>query len=399
MEPANNVGSGNIAGTDDNPPVKKKKKPIQRFRKFVNEAKENIWVPRPEATLGYRRIEMPQVATQHLDDLLDYVETKGIRVSRKKLSVGMLRASQKEFSKNSILKTMKSKWYKKKKLIVSADYYVVDGHHRWLAAYNAEGEDFAVDVIFLSANFKDIFRIMHQYDKSYQIPVKEDRQRVVYKSGGQNDERKVVTREQLKLIEKFADKIFAKVGIDVEFTRHFFERINDERNKKQITGVELVDLFAKLYKKHGRRVAKFGPDVEAIVKDMMTDINMPFVLKQGRNGMLELVAKTIMRKKNFKPSKNHNDKLLTVEHLGESYSMDQLKKNRLPLTSTERAECMKKEATWHHGPNGEATPAVWKSQLEDGKVLFVTNTHRAMQVKNSLSAAINSYHDFIKGTA
>jgi hypothetical protein len=42
-----------------------------------------------------------------------------------------------------------------------------------------------------------------------------------------------------------------------------------------------------------------GPDAEAVIKDMKTDINMPFVLNY-KNGELELVAKTIMRKKNFK---------------------------------------------------------------------------------------------------
>ena len=43
-----------------------------------------------------------------------------------------------------------------------------------------------------------------------------------------------------------------------------------------------------------------GPVAEAVIKDMKTDINMPFVINIDRKGMLDLVAKTIMRKKNFK---------------------------------------------------------------------------------------------------
>lgn len=35
---------------------------------------------------------------------------------------------------------------------------------------------------------------------------------------------------------------------------------------------------------------------------MKTDINMPFVLNKNKSGELELVAKTIMRKKNFSTS-------------------------------------------------------------------------------------------------
>lgn len=110
---------------------------------------------------------------------------------------------------------------------------------------------------------------------------------------------KFITKSDLNQIEKYADKLFAKVGIDVEFTRHFLDRVNDERNKKQITSAELTRLFKQTFSKHGKKIPSMGPDAEAVIKDMKTDINMPFVLNY-KNGELELVAKTIMRKKNFK---------------------------------------------------------------------------------------------------
>jgi hypothetical protein len=75
-----------------------------------------------------------------------------------------------------------------------------------------------------------------------------------------------------------------------------------------------------------------------------------------------------------------------------------LKKNKVKLTDEERAEVMKREATWHHGLNGEATPAVWKAEV-DGKTWFVTATHRAYNVRPTLRGAISRYHKFIKGTA
>ena len=43
-----------------------------------------------------------------------------------------------------------------------------------------------------------------------------------------------VSKSDLDQIEKYADKLFASLGIDVEFTRHFLDRVNDERNKKPI---------------------------------------------------------------------------------------------------------------------------------------------------------------------
>lgn len=109
----------------------------------------------------------------------------------------------------------------------------------------------------------------------------------------------MITKSDLDAIEKYADKLFAKVGIDVEFTRHFLDRANDARNKKDINTAELTRLFKQTYKKHGKSIPKLGPDAEAVIKDMKTDINVPFVLNLNR-GELELVAKTVMRKKNFK---------------------------------------------------------------------------------------------------
>ena len=109
-----------------------------------------------------------------------------------------------------------------------------------------------------------------------------------------------VSKSDLDQVEKYADKLFAAVGIDVEFTRHFLDRVNDERNKKPINTAELIRLFRLTYKKHGKKIPKMGPDAQAVVRDMETDINMPFVLNVDRSGMLDLVAKTVMRKKDFK---------------------------------------------------------------------------------------------------
>ena len=110
---------------------------------------------------------------------------------------------------------------------------------------------------------------------------------------------KEIKKSDLDQVEKYADRLFASLGIDVEFTRHFLDRVNDSRNVKQITPAELTRLFKQSYKKYGKKIAKLGPDAEAVINDMKTDINMPFVLNL-KGGELELVAKTVMRKKDFK---------------------------------------------------------------------------------------------------
>ena len=112
-----------------------------------------------------------------------------------------------------------------------------------------------------------------------------------------------VSKKDLDEVEKYADKLFAAVGIDVEFTRHFLDRVNDARNNKQITSAELIRLFRETYKKHGKKIPKLGPDAEAVLNDMKTDINMPFVLKwDNKSQEFDMVAKTVMRKKDFATS-------------------------------------------------------------------------------------------------
>ena len=110
-----------------------------------------------------------------------------------------------------------------------------------------------------------------------------------------------VTQSQLNDIEKYADRLFKAVNVDVNFTRHFVDRVNDKRNEKPISTSELTRLFKQTYKKHGKKIPKMGDDAQAVIHDMQTDINMPFVLAyDDRRKEIDLVAKTIMRKKDFK---------------------------------------------------------------------------------------------------
>ncbi|HEC67111.1 MAG TPA: hypothetical protein ENI23_17680 [bacterium] len=115
---------------------------------------------------------------------------------------------------------------------------------------------------------------------------------------------RAITKSELDVLEKKLDAIFIRVGIDIEFTKHFFERLNDPRNKEQITIEELSSLFNAEFKKYGKELAQLGlnkKDAEAIFKDLNSDINIPFILNfDSRTGAIELISKTIMRKPNFK---------------------------------------------------------------------------------------------------
>jgi hypothetical protein len=115
-----------------------------------------------------------------------------------------------------------------------------------------------------------------------------------------------VSQSQLKELEKYLDQLFKILNVDVSFTKHFLDRVNDSRNGKPITVDELQLLFKKTIQKYGKKIPALGPDAEAVLNDMQTQINLPFILKWDRDSEeLDLVAKTVMRKKNFM---THNQK-------------------------------------------------------------------------------------------
>lgn len=105
-----------------------------------------------------------------------------------------------------------------------------------------------------------------------------------------------LTKDDLKTVEKSADTKLKP--IDVKFTNHFLDRVNDPRNGKEITKPELINFFKRLSrsKKHfGEFLKKYR---EIMVKDKQTNINIPFVQKANK-----LIAKTIMRTANWRQRK------------------------------------------------------------------------------------------------
>lgn len=112
-----------------------------------------------------------------------------------------------------------------------------------------------------------------------------------------------ISKDELKTIETVADNWFRKYNIDVEFTQHFYDRVNDARNGKPISSAELLGIFKRTKDKYGKKLSTSEGDFEAVLKNIQNDLNLPFVLTyNSKNDELELIAKTIMRKKDFKTS-------------------------------------------------------------------------------------------------
>ena len=189
---------------------------------------------------------------------------------------------------------------------------------------------------------------------------------------------KKITQSDLDALEVFADRIFGKVGIDVEFTRHFLDRVNDDRNGEQITGSELTRLFKQEYKRWGKPIAQMGPDAEAVMKDLQTDINMPFALRWDRdNNELDLIVKTVMRKKDFKTSNKEFPVESIEEDREESPSATEMKISDLTISDAGMAIAQSVGG----GSRTDAPLAVTK--LPSGHVYLVNGYHRLVDAMNS----------------
>ena len=120
-----------------------------------------------------------------------------------------------------------------------------------------------------------------------------------------------ITGQDLQKLEKYLNQLFSSLDVDVNFTRHFFNRMNDSRNSPKITIDEIAKLFNNTYRKWGQKISQMKPEAQAVIKAMSTDISLPFVLNWDESGQgIDLIAKTVIRKKNFKTP----DQVLQVEN-------------------------------------------------------------------------------------
>lgn len=149
---------------------------------------------------------------------------------------------------------------------------------------------------------KNLLRLRHNernYSETLDTNMYEGSEYVI-----ENDEScMIITPAHMKAFEQFVDKMFEKFNIDFDFTKHFRERISDTRNDPCISLKEIADTIKKIYNKykHGENTLSKYIDAEVVLKDLQNDLNMPIAIEYDRkNDEIEVVAKTIMRKKNFR---------------------------------------------------------------------------------------------------
>ena len=102
---------------------------------------------------------------------------------------------------------------------------------------------------------------------------------------------------ELRSLEAHLDDLMRPVGLDVEFSKHFVERLLGR--DRSVTAAEVIDAFSKLKQKYKQKLKSYKkkPGQRAILKDFDNDLNVIFGIQPARGSELpDLVNITIMRK-------------------------------------------------------------------------------------------------------
>jgi hypothetical protein len=100
-------------------------------------------------------------------------------------------------------------------------------------------------------------------------------------------------QQDVEDLDNLADRELNPIDIDLS-GNHFFDRLNDPRNKPEIDYLELENFFTKLGDNRKEFIDFLNKYKSVVATDTDTDINIPFMKMANK-----AIAKTIMRKRNF----------------------------------------------------------------------------------------------------
>jgi hypothetical protein len=105
-----------------------------------------------------------------------------------------------------------------------------------------------------------------------------------------------MAKADMDAVEKYADSQMSPEDVELgKETDHFFQRLNDPRNGKEISPAELTGFFKRLAKNKKKFLEFLKQYREFVVTDNRSKINIAFIKVANK-----LIAKTVMRKADFK---------------------------------------------------------------------------------------------------
>ena len=252
-----------------------------------------IDMPSDDEGMGIPRKKMPQVKTADYPEYFKYLKDNGVEFQKiNNVKATSLKPIQSEFSKQGVEKQL-NKIYNDlddnaKPLIASSDNYIIDGHHRWLAAKNTRRSltvfkaDIAMDKLldltnkFPKVTYKDI------YNEGYKLQLERDDDLYVLH---------ITNTETNKRTEVRGKSGYESGNYDANDKLHqLLDRIGKASNISDLINGEVVGINPKHpdganAKKHADKAFNEAAGVGRVVKGVNTTVDV------GPNEIIKQVKK------------------------------------------------------------------------------------------------------------
>lgn len=114
----------------------------------------------PGIGLGLSREQMPQIQGEHLERFTNYVRSHGVSITSESVSANDLSPIQKEFRQSRV--DAISDDALRTPILVSIDYYVLDGTHRWIKLWQ-RGKKTPVPILKIGLLVEDALELMRGF--------------------------------------------------------------------------------------------------------------------------------------------------------------------------------------------------------------------------------------------
>lgn len=118
-----------------------------------------IKVPPPGMT--FSRELMPQLG--HINDFLRNLKKAKVSFKKETVSPRNLKSTQSEYDLNKVAFIMQDPKKSNSAVVASNDGYILDGHHRWLAAYNLNQK---LDIIRVDLPILELIRLAKTFENT-----------------------------------------------------------------------------------------------------------------------------------------------------------------------------------------------------------------------------------------
>lgn len=174
---------------------------------------------------------LPQIPKEKLPEFVRYLYDHGIKISKKLVPIEHLLPIQKNVNKEKVRSMIKDKKSLTIPIIITSDGYIVDGHHRWVAAH-VEGKK-NLDAIICDCPLSKFLKLSHDFDGSF---VKSVNELTIYGRIALTEEKlhRVSKKQALRLY-----KILKLEKHNVDFEQ-FFRGVNVELEHQDVTKGNLI---------------------------------------------------------------------------------------------------------------------------------------------------------------